>query len=72
MPIMSVRGNKMDKKNKEDWFIVGVFGLIAQLSVYGAYRFFNKLTIAIVLFTYMVYMIFAMICYVVGKKLPKK
>ncbi len=56
----------MEKKNKEAWWIVAVFGLIAQLFIYGTYRYFNKLTIAIVLFTYMAYMSFAWCCYVIG------
>ena len=58
----------MKKKDKETWWIIGVFGLIAQLFLYGTYRYFNKLTIAIVLFTYMAYIIFAWLCYIVGIK----
>ena len=61
----------MDKQNKESWWLIGLFGLIAQLFLYGVYRYFNKLTMAIVLFTYMAYMIFAMICYVIGGVLKK-
>lgn len=62
----------MNKENKNDWLIVGIFGLIAQLFIYGAYRYFHKLTIAIVLFTYMVYMLFALLCYIVGSKSKRK
>ncbi len=61
----------MDKLNKEVLMSVTFFGLIAQLFIYGTYRYFHKLTIAIVLFTYMVYMLFVLLSYIVGGGLKK-
>ncbi len=55
----------MNKQNKESWWLVG---FIAQVFLYWSYLYFKKLNIAIFLFTYMSYIVFAMICYGIGKR----
>ncbi|KKN56682.1 hypothetical protein LCGC14_0569990 [marine sediment metagenome] len=62
----------MEKKNKEDLMAVTFFGLVAQLFIYGAYRYFHKLNTAIILFTYMAYMLFVWLSYIIGLQSTKK
>ena len=62
----------MEKREKEEWFCIATFGLIAQFIIYSAYKFFNELTIAIIFFGFMVYMIFVMVSYIIGVNIKSK
>lgn len=65
----------MNRKNKESLLLLVVYGMIGQLIVYGVYIYFTKLTLAIIMISFVIYIIFIVLSYVTGmitKKTFKK